>query len=103
MWEQVPDLIVYFSNIKLSIQKQTTAEYTPAEISLSIHFYWENRKQRSMLKSVSKPETTRSAFAIQGVTLNREEMPNVSDNPDVTETEAAITGKPKTLSKKNKN
>ncbi len=39
VWEQVPDLIVYFSNIKLSIRKYTTAEYTPAEISSSIHFH----------------------------------------------------------------
>ncbi len=39
VWEQVPDLIVYFSNIKLSIQKHTTAEYTLAEISLLIHFH----------------------------------------------------------------
>ncbi len=42
IWEQVPDLIVYFSNIKLSIRKHTTAEYKQAEISSSIHFYWEN-------------------------------------------------------------
>ncbi len=102
MWEQVPDLIVYFSNIKLSIRKHTTAEYTAAEISSSIHFHWEHQKQRSMLKPVSKPKATRSAFAIQGVTLNGEEVPNVSGTPDVTETEAAIAGKPKTPSKKNK-
>ena len=67
MWEQVPDLIVYFINIKLNIRKYTTAEYTPAEISLSIYFHWEHLKQRSILKPVSKPKATRSAFAIQGV------------------------------------
>ncbi len=39
VWEQVPDLIVYFSNIKLSIRKHTTGKYTPAEISSSIHFH----------------------------------------------------------------
>ncbi len=55
-----------------------------------------------MLKPVSKPKVTRSAFAIRGVTLNREEMPNVSDTHDVTETGAAISGKPKTPLKKNK-
>lgn len=99
VWEQVPDLIVYFSNIKLSIRKHTTDEYTPAEISSSIHFHWEYRKQRSMLKPVSKPKTTRSAFATQGVTFNGKEVPNVSDTPDV---RAAIAEKPKTPSKKNK-
>ncbi len=78
------------------------AEYTPAEISSSVHFYWEHRRQRSMLKPVSKPKATRSAFAIQRVTLNGEEVPNVSDTHDVTETGAAIAGKPKTPSKKNK-
>lgn len=102
VWEQVPDLIVYFSNIKLSIRKHTTAEYTPAEISSSIHFHWEHRKQRSMLKPVSKPKATRSAFATQGVTLNGEEVPNVLDTPDVAETGAAIAEKPKTPSKKDK-
>ncbi len=56
-----------------------------------------------MLKPVSKPKATRSAFAIQGVTFNWEEMPNVSDTPKVTETGAAIAEKPKTPSKKNKN
>ncbi len=103
MLGQIPDLIVYFSNIKLSIRKYTTAEYTPDEISLLIHFHWEHRKQRSMLKPVSKPKATRSAFAIQGVFLNWEEVPNISDTPNVTETGAAIAGKPKSPSKKNKN
>ncbi len=55
-----------------------------------------------MLKPVSKPKATRSTFAIQGVTLNGEEVPKVSDTHDATETEAAIAGKPKILSKKNK-
>ncbi len=73
-----------------------------AEISSSIHFHWEHQKQRSMLKPVCKPKATRSAFAIQGVTLNGEELLNVSDIPDVTETGAAIARKPKTPSKKNK-
>ncbi len=100
--EQVADLIVYFSNIKLIIRKHTTGKYTPPEISSSIHFHWDHRKQRSTLKPVSKPKTTRSAFAIQGVTLNREEVPNASDPPDVTETGAVIAEKPKTPSKKNK-
>ncbi len=54
-----------------------------------------------MLKPVSKPKATQSAFAIQGV--NWEEVPNVSDTPNVTETGAAIARKPKTPSKKNKN
>ncbi len=102
LWEQVPDLIVYFRNIKLSIRKHTTAEYTAAEISSSTHFHWEYCKQRSMLKPVSKPKATRSAFAIQGVTLNGKEVPNVSDTFEVTESGAAIAGKPKTPSKKNK-
>ncbi len=103
VWEQVSDLIVYFSNIKLSIRKHTMAEYTPAEISSSIHFHREHQKQRSMLKLVSKLRVTRSAFAIQGVALNWEEVPNVPQTPDITETGVAIAGKPKTPSKKNKN
>ncbi len=103
VWEHVPDLIVYFNNTKLSIQKRTTAEYTPAEISSSIHFHWENRKQRSMLKPVSKPKAPRSAFVVQGVTFNKENVPNVLDTPDVTETGAAIAGKLKIPSEKNKN
>ncbi len=102
MWEQVPDLVVDFRNIKLSIRKHTTAEYTLSEISSLINFHWEHRKHRSILKPVSKPKATRSAFVIQQVTLNGEEVPNVSDTPDVTETGAAIAGKPKTPSKKNK-
>ncbi len=56
-----------------------------------------------MLKPVSKPKATRSAFTAQGVTLNWEKVPNVSDIPNVTETGAAIAEKPKTPSKKNKN
>ncbi len=55
-----------------------------------------------MLKPVSKSKVTRSAFAIQAFTLNGEEVPNVSDTHDVTETGAAISGKPKTPLKKNK-
>ncbi len=102
MWEQVSDLIVNFSNIKLSIRKQTTAKYMPAEISASINFHWKHRKQRSMLKQVSKPKVTQLAFVAQGVTLNREEVPNISDTPDVTETGGDIAEKPKTPSKKNK-
>ena len=100
--DQVPDLIVYFSDIKLSIRKHTTDEYTPAEISSTIHFHWKHRKQRSMLKSVSKLKAIRLAFATQEVTLNGEEVPDVLDNSDVTETGAAIAKKPKTPAKKNK-
>lgn len=95
-----PDLVVYFSNIKLSIRKHTTAEYTPAEINSSIHFHWEHRKQRSTLKPVSKPKATRSAFAAQGVTLNGEEAPDALDTPNTTETGAAISEKPNAQSKK---
>ena len=103
MWEQVPDLIDYFSNVKLNIRKHTTAEYMPDEIHSLIHFHWQHQKQRSTLEPISKPKATRSAFAIQEVTLNREEVPNVSDTPDVKETGAAIARKPKTSSKENKN
>lgn len=53
-----------------------------------------------MLKLVSKPEIIQSAFATQGVTLNREEISNVLDTSDNTKTETIITEKPKTLSKK---
>ena len=83
IWEQDPDLIVYFSHIKLNIRKNNTAEYTPAEISTSIYFHWENQKQHS---PVSKPKAIRSTFAIRGITLNWEEVTNVSDTPDVTNT-----------------
>ena len=55
-----------------------------------------------MLKLVSKPKDSRSAFITQGVTLNREEMPNASDPPHVTETGAAVTEKPKNPPKKSK-
>lgn len=44
IWEQVLDLIIYFSNIKLSFWKNTTDIYTPAIISLIIFFYWEHHK-----------------------------------------------------------
>ena len=55
-----------------------------------------------MLKPVSKPKATRSAFALQGVTPNGGELPNSSDTYDVRETGPAIAGKLKTPSKKNK-
>ncbi|MCJ1263357.1 hypothetical protein MMC22_003227 [Lobaria immixta] len=100
VWEQVPDLNIYFSNVKLSIRKHTTAEYTPAEISSSIHFHWEHRKQHLALKPMSKPKATRSAFTARGVTLNGEEAPDVSDNPDATAVGAIIAEKPKTPPKR---
>ena len=106
VWEQVPNLSVYFSNIKLNIWKHTTAKYTPAEISSSMHFHWEHRKQRLTLKPVSKPKATQLAFATQKVTLNKEEVLHASDNLnatfDATETGATIAKKPKILSKKDK-
>ena len=102
VWEQVLDLIVYFSNTKLSIRKHTMAEYTPGKISSSIHFHLKDRKHRSILKPVRKPKATRSSSATQGVTLTKEEVPNVLDTSNVTETTAAIVEKPKTPSKKNK-
>ncbi len=102
MWEQVSGLIVYFSNIQLSIRKHNTTEYTPAGIHSSIHFHWEHRKQRSKLNPVSKLKATRSAFATQEVTLNGEEVPNASDTPNVKKTGAAVAEKSKTPSKKSK-
>ncbi len=102
VWKQVLDLIVHFSNLKLSIREHNTFEYTAAETSSSIYFHWENRKQRWMLKPVSKPKATWSAFATQGVKLNRENVPNISDTSNVIETGAPIAEKPKTLSKTNK-
>lgn len=54
-----------------------------------------------MLKPVSKLNVTWSAFAIQDVIFNREEMPNILDIPDVTKIGAAIAAKPKTTLKKN--
>ena len=98
VWEQVPDLVAFFSNVKQSIRKGNTAEYTSAEISSSIHFYWEHRKQCSTLKPVSKPKATRSAFTTQQITLNGEEAPNASVTPEATE--GAASEKPKTPSKK---
>ncbi len=102
MWEHVPDLIVYFSNIKVDIRKYTTVENRPAKISSLIYFHWEHRKQRLMLKPISKPKATWSVFATQRITLNGEEVPNISDTLDVTETGAAVAEKPKIPSKKNK-
>lgn len=55
-----------------------------------------------MLKLISKPKAIRSAFATQGVTLNREEVPNILDTPNVAEIRAAIAEILKTPSKKNK-
>lgn len=55
-----------------------------------------------MLKPVSKPKTTRSAFATQKVMFNGKKVSNVLDTSDVTETRAAIAEKPKTPAKKNK-
>ena len=55
-----------------------------------------------MLKLVSKHKATQSALAIQRVSLNGKEVPNISDTPDVTETGAAIAEKSKIPSKKNK-
>lgn len=113
-WEQVPDLVVFFSNIKLSIWKHTTAKYTPAEISSTIYFHWEHRKQRSLLKPIGKPKTTQSAFAAQGVTLNGEEAPDASEaldaseapdasaTPDTTEAGVIAPEKPKLSSNKNR-
>ena len=52
------------------------------------------------LKPVSKPKATRSAFTARGVTLNGEEAPDVSDNPDATAAGSAIAEKPKAPSKR---
>ena len=55
-----------------------------------------------MLKPVSKPKATQSAFASQEVTFNRRELLNVLDIFNVTETGFVIAEKPKTISKKKK-
>ena len=55
-----------------------------------------------MLKPVSKPKATRLEFVTQGFAFNVENMPNVSNTPDIIETGGAIVEKPKTPSKKNK-
>ena len=55
-----------------------------------------------MLKPVSKPKATQSAFATQKVMLNREKVLDVLDISNITETWAAIAEKAKTLAKKNK-
>lgn len=104
VWEQVPDLAAFFSNVKQGIWKGTTAEYTLPEISSSIHFYWEHRKQRSTLKPVNKPKATQSAFATQGPTLNGEEAPDASVTPESAEATAKTTAEaakqPKQLTKR---
>ena len=100
VWEQVPDLIAFFSNVKQSIRKGTTAEYTSAEISSSIHFYWEHRKQRSTLKPVNKPKATRSAFTAQDATLNGEEAPDASVTSDSAETTAGAAKQSKRSTKR---
>lgn len=63
MWERVPDLIVYFSQVQINLEKGDTAQYTPAEISLQINRRWERRKQGLALRVINKPKATRSAFA----------------------------------------
>lgn len=55
-----------------------------------------------MLKPISKPKATQSAFATQKITCNGEEVPNVLDTSNVTESGATIAEKPKILAKKNK-
>ena len=64
VWEQIPDLSVYISNIKLDIQRGNTAVHTPTSVASTIQWHWQYRKQGLALR-VSKPKTTRSAFAIQ--------------------------------------
>ena len=100
VWEQVPDLVAYFSNIKLSFQKHALAEYTSAEISSSIQFHWEHQKQRLTLKSISKSKATRSAFASQGVILNGKKVSQPQPFPMSRKLELMLLKSSKTHQKK---
>lgn len=55
-----------------------------------------------MLKLVSKPKATQSAFITLKIIFNEKKVLNILDTSNVIETEAAIIEKPKTFSKKNK-
>ena len=72
VWEQISDLLVYISNIKLDIQRGNTAAHTPTSVSSTIQWHWQYRKQGLALR-VSKPKTTRSAFATQKATPGDED------------------------------
>lgn len=100
VWERVPELSNYFSTVQTSIDELDTDKYTPASISAMIQRRWEHKKQDSTSRVANKPRATRSAFTARGVTLNGEEAPDASDNPDATAAGAAITEKPKAPSKR---
>ena len=53
-----------------------------------------------MLKPVSKPKATQSAFAAQEITLNKKEILDTSNSLDIIETGAIAIEKSKTISKK---
>lgn len=77
VWERVPDLTVYISNIKLDIRSGNTAAHTPTSVTSTIQWHWQYRKQGLALR-VPKPKTTRSAFATQEATLGEEDEPSAT-------------------------
>ena len=91
VWERVPDLTVYISNIKLDIQRGNTAAHTPTSVASTIQWHWQYRKQGLALR-VSKPKTTRSAFTTQ----------EAATAEDANEPAASEVDKPSEKSKKKK-
>lgn len=82
VWEQVPDLTVYFSHVQIALEEGNTAKYTPAEISSQIHRRWEHKKQSLALKVINRPKTTRSAFPATATepTFDSEKAPDAENS-----------------------
>ena len=81
VWQRVPDLLVYFKNIELDIQKEEVDKYSYASVSSTIQQHWERKKQGLTLR-FAKPKSTRSAFSMQEVSFNGEEEPPLSPTFD---------------------
>lgn len=79
--QRVPDLLVYFKNIKLNIQKEEVDKYSYASVSSTIQQHWERKKQGLTL-GFAKPKSTRLAFFIQEASFNDEEEPPLSPTFD---------------------
>ena len=55
------------------MEKKNTEEYTPESVSVSISYYWQQKKQEDSLRLLAGKKATRSAFAAETTTLNGEE------------------------------
>lgn len=100
VWEQVPDLTVYSSQVQISLERGDTAQYTPAKISLQIHCRWEHRKQGLALRAINRPKATRSAFTATEATFDGEEPPEAEDATATAGEATAKKGKQRKWTKK---